>query len=141
MNETVVQCGTCTECCKANPGIVLHPELGDDPAQYQCVQLMRDGIGEPVTLVATNENHDCVYLGPRGCTIYERRPALCRAFDCRKQYLILPRQDRANLISAGLSSKSVFDAARARVHTLSAKERRECLSIRKQFFSDQDPPA
>jgi Fe-S-cluster containining protein len=25
----------------------------------------------------------CVYLGDQGCSIYERRPQMCRAFDCR----------------------------------------------------------
>jgi Fe-S-cluster containining protein len=25
----------------------------------------------------------CVHLGERGCTVYERRPAVCRTFDCR----------------------------------------------------------
>jgi len=25
----------------------------------------------------------CIYLGDTGCTIYEKRPQACRAFDCR----------------------------------------------------------
>ena len=27
-------------------------------------------------------NGDCVYLGPDGCTIHGRHPAICRTFDC-----------------------------------------------------------
>lgn len=34
-------------------------------------------------VLAHKLNGDCVYLGPGGCSIYDRRPILCRAFDCR----------------------------------------------------------
>jgi Fe-S-cluster containining protein len=93
----------------------------------------RDG-GE-VFLLATTPEGACVYLGPEGCTIYERRPLLCRSFDCRKHYLILPRQDRDNLVRLGLSSRQVFNAGRARVKTLSTAERQECLEKSAEFFS------
>lgn len=76
-----------------------------------------------------------MYLGKNGCTIYERRPLICRTFDCRKHYLILPRQDRDNLVRLKLSSRAVFNAARARLSTLSAEEKKECLETRDEFFS------
>jgi len=66
--------------------------------------------GDPVFALATDGSGRCVYLGLNGCTIYDRRPFLCRSFDCRKHYLILPRQDRNNLVRIGLSSRAVFDA-------------------------------
>jgi hypothetical protein len=90
--------------------------------------------GKPVFLLATEANGQCVYLGASGCTIYDRRPLLCRSFDCREYYLILPRQDRDNLVRLGLSSRAVFSAGRARLKSLSAEERKECLDKREELF-------
>jgi hypothetical protein len=114
-------------------GTFLHPEQGDDVESYQFrVAAGRDG--RNVFLLATTPEGACVYLGADGCTIYERRPLLCRSFDCRKHYLILPREDRDNLVRLGLSSRAVFNAGRARVKTLSAAERQECLEKSAEFF-------
>jgi hypothetical protein len=98
-------------------------------------QVASDQEGNPVFVLAATPEGACVYLGPAGCTIYDRRPLLCRTFDCRTHYLILPRQDRDNLVRLGLSSRAVFNAGRARVRTLSAAERQECLDKAKEFFS------
>ena len=133
--RTEVPCAGCTECCRSNQGLVLHPELGDDVQSYQ-IQVRTDtATGNPTYLLATTENGACVYLGPSGCSIYHRRPLLCRAFDCRKHYLILPRQDRDNLVRIGLSSRAVFNAGRLRVKTLSPAEKKECVAKRDEFFS------
>jgi Fe-S-cluster containining protein len=129
-----VLCAGCTECCKTNQGLFLHPEQGDDVASYRHRVLTDETTGRVAYLLAAEANGQCVYLGPSGCTIYDRRPLLCRAFDCRKHYLILPRQDRDNLVKLGLSSRSVFNAGRARLKTLSADERRECQEKREEFF-------
>lgn len=114
---------------------MLHPGQGDDVGSYQVRVTAHPDTGEAVFLLATKGNGECVYLGESGCTIYERRPLLCRSFDCRKHYLILPRQDRDNLVRLGLSSRAVFNAGRARVKTLSAAERQECVDTREEFFS------
>jgi Fe-S-cluster containining protein len=99
-------------------------------------QVIRDrATGNRVFLLATEANGQCVYLGATGCTIYDRRPILCRSFDCRKHYLILPRQDRDNLVRLALSSRAVFNAGRVRLKSLSAEERQECLDKREEFFS------
>lgn len=131
-STTEVPCGGCTECCKSNQGLFLHPDKGDDVESYQH-QVIADRAGNPVFLLATNHGA-CVYLGPSGCTIYQRRPLLCRSFDCRKHYLMLPRQDRDNLVRLRLSSRPVFNAGRARLKTLSASERQACIDIREEFF-------
>jgi Fe-S-cluster containining protein len=91
--------------------------------------------GNPVFLLATETNGQCVYLGGTGCTIYDRRPLLCRSFDCREHYLMLPRQDRDNLVKLGLSSRAVFNAGRARLKSLSPWQRKECLEKREEFFA------
>jgi hypothetical protein len=91
--------------------------------------------GNQIFLLAAEANGQCVYLGATGCTIYDRRPLLCRSFDCREHYLILPRQDRDNLVKLGLSSRAVFNAGRARLRSLSSEQRKECLEKREEFFS------
>jgi hypothetical protein len=131
--ETGVPCNGCIECCRSNQGLFLHPELGDDTGSYQH-RVAVDQAGNCVFLLATTPGGACVYLGPSGCTIYDRRPTLCRSFDCRKHYLILPRKDRDNLVRLGLSSRAVFNAGRARVKTLSAAERQECLDKSAELF-------
>jgi hypothetical protein len=132
--KTDVPCGGCTECCKSNQGLFLHPDQGDEVESYQH-RVIEDRNENSVFLLSTTPAGACVYLGPSGCTIYERRPLLCRSFDCRKHYLILPRQDRDNLVRLGLSSRAVFNAGRARVRTLSETERQECIDKREEFFS------
>ena len=114
---------------------MLHPEQGDDVESYRYRVLAHRVGGDPVFALATDESGRCVYLGVNGCTIYDRRPFLCRSFDCRKHYLILPRQDRDNLVRIGLSSRAVFNAGRSRLKTLSAVERKECLKLREEYFS------
>lgn len=133
--STVVPCGSCTKCCNSNQGLFLHPDQGDEVSSYQFQILTERETGKPIYLLATKDNGECVYLGPAGCTIYSRRPLLCRAFDCRKHYLTLPRQDRDNLVRLGLSSRAVFNEGRSRLKTLSASERQDCLAKRDEFFS------
>ncbi len=133
--QTEVACNGCTECCRSGQALFLHPGQGDDVETYQTQVTAHPDTGAPIFLLATKENGECVYLGPSGCTIYDRRPLLCRSFDCRKHYLILPRQDRDNLVRLGMSSRAVFNAGRLRVKTLSRAERRECDDKREEFFS------
>lgn len=116
--------------------LVLHPEQGDDVESYQ-FQVVNDRVtGKKFFALAADEQGRCLYLGATGCTIYERRPLLCRTFDCRKHFLILPKQDRDNLVRLGLSSRAVFRAGKTRVDSLSSSERKECLNTRQEFFFD-----
>ncbi|HVV45378.1 MAG TPA: YkgJ family cysteine cluster protein [Bryobacteraceae bacterium] len=133
-NPTDVPCNGCIECCRSGQGLFLHPEQGDDVDSYR-TRGVTDSKGQSVFVLETTPEGACVYLGERGCTIYNRRPLLCRSFDCRKHYLILPRQDRDNLVRLKLSSRAVFNAGRARVPTLSAEEKQQCLETRREFFS------
>lgn len=124
-----VPCNGCIECCRSNQGLVLHPEAGDDVNSYD-----RREVSVGVFVLAADQSGACVYLSERGCTIYERRPFLCRSFDCREHYLMLPREDRDNLVKIGLASRAVFNAGRARVKTLSRDERERCLKVREECF-------
>jgi Fe-S-cluster containining protein len=114
--------------------LVLHPGLGDDIDSYQVRTVADPETVAVVHLLATKEGGECIYLGTSGCTIYERRPVLCRNFDCRKLYLILPKQDRSNLVRLGMSSQAVLNAGKARVQTLSIEERKECREKRDEYF-------
>ena len=133
-HKTDVPCNGCIECCRSGQGLFLHPDQGDDVESYR-TRTAQGGAGETVFVLETTPNGACIYLGDRGCTIYERRPLICRTFDCRKHYLILPRQDRDNLVRLKLSSRTVFNAGRARLATLSAEEKQQCLKTRDEFFS------
>jgi hypothetical protein len=133
--RTAVPCDGCTECCRSNQGLVLHPEQGDDVQSYEHRAVGPGDKGNTVFVLAADDSGQCVYLGERGCTIYNRRPFLCRSFDCRQHYLMLPRQDRDNLVNLGLSSRAVFSAGKSRVKTLSAGERQECRNVRQEYFS------
>src|ERR1700735_3204487 len=99
--ETAVPCKGCTACCRDNPGIFLHPDEGDDVASYEAIQDVNPVTGEVSYRLAIKENRDCIYLGNAGCEIYERRPVICRAFDCRKQYLRFPKKLTRSLIDSG----------------------------------------
>jgi hypothetical protein len=133
--QTQVPCHGCTECCKSNQILFLQPEQGDDVESYRFRALTDPATGKTLFALAADEDGSCVYLGAAGCTIYDRRPILCRSFDCRKHYLMLPRQDRDNLVKLGVSSRIVFNAGRSRLKTLSPCEREECLEKRREFFS------
>lgn len=67
---------------------------GDDATLESVPDVMPDGRIAP-RLKVTAEG-DCVYLGEGGCTIYERRPWLCRIFDCREHHG-LPRAERRRI--------------------------------------------
>jgi Fe-S-cluster containining protein len=69
-------CAGCTLCCRGRQAVVIVPGVDRDDYDIQTVN--------GYALLAHRPNGDCVYLGPGGCTIYERRPAVCRMFDCRE---------------------------------------------------------
>jgi hypothetical protein len=128
--ETAVPCKGCTACCRDNPGIFLHPDEGDDISAYQAVEDANPLTGETCYRLAVKENGDCVYLGERGCAIYDSRPVICRSFDCRKALLRFPKKVTRRMIEQGSFSQATADAARARVDTLSSEERRICYAKR-----------
>jgi Fe-S-cluster containining protein len=132
---TPVPCNGCTECCRSKQLLLLHPEQGDDVESYRFQIVTVIETGKQLFALERDSAGACVYLGPSGCTIYDRRPLLCRSFDCRQHYLILPKQDRDNLVRLGFASRAVFNAGRARLKSLSPEERQECLEKRAEFFS------
>ncbi len=118
-----VPCNGCKVCCQKEL-VVLFPDRGDIAANYELMKVpLADG--STLDIVAQKPNGDCVYLGDHGCTIYDRAPAICRAFDCRKYFVSLSRNERRVMERMSNHKFEVFAAARKRLHTLSAAERRK----------------
>jgi hypothetical protein len=109
-----LHCNGCRACC-LNEHIQIMPEEGDDPALYET-----EHKGGKIYIRPIAGKKACRYLGPQGCTIYDKRPRLCRAFDCRVYMLnklgSLPnRQARRNLLRTNPGLKAVFAAATSRL--------------------------
>ena len=106
-----VPCNGCTLCCRGDM-IVLHPEIGDDPSQYLTEPVIHPFTGQPAQMLRKGENGNCIYLGPGGCTIHGRAPAVCRKFDCGKMFEAMSRPERRRMLKLGLADKEVFDQGR-----------------------------
>lgn len=113
-----LKCDGCTSCCK-NELLFLHPDMGDRPHEYAIKAVINPLNNQPGFALQQKPNGDCFYLDAEGCTIYERRPAICKAFDCRKFFLSLGgRNERRAMLKTGALSKDVLDAGRKRLSTL-----------------------
>lgn len=109
--DATVPCNGCTLCCQHDV-ITLHPERGDVPAMYETEKL-----GSRLVIKRSGGN-GCRYLGQSGCTIYGRRPSICRVFDCRRWYQMHSRAERRSMVANGIASKAIFDRGRALLPTL-----------------------
>jgi Fe-S-cluster containining protein len=90
--------------------------MGDDPSLYETVM---DG-GKIKFAKRENGGKSCRYLGATGCTIYEKRPWVCRNFDCRV-YMLQKfggrnRQERRTTVAKMPWTKAIFAAAKARLY-------------------------
>ena len=115
-NRTHVPCNGCRACCFGQ-AVLLYPDFGDVIASYDAVPTLNPLTGEPAWELRHNDDHSCVYLGPEGCTIYERAPSVCRSFDCRVAYLEAgdTRAERRRLLRSG---DPVLAAGAKRVNTI-----------------------
>jgi len=119
-----VPCNGCTACCKHDL-IMLHEEMGDIPAAYDCEPMVNPLTGFFGWALKRNAEGHCTYLTEAGCSIHGRAPAVCKEFDCRrmlKNFMAIPRPERRRLQktlrSKNLMSPDVVAAAKARMHTL-----------------------
>lgn len=112
MGRVEVHCAGCTLCCR-NDAIVLHPECGDDPSQYQTERLINPVTGKPALMLAKASNGDCIYLDrTTGCTIHDHAPVICREFDCAGMYEKIGASRIRKAISAGMFSQEIADRGR-----------------------------
>lgn len=100
--EVTVPCNGCTICCKED-NIQLMP--GEDHTQY-------DVDAHPKFPGAWFLNHkpngDCIYLSETGCTIYERRPQLCREMDCRAIARVVPYTKVRKMVKRHILRESIW---------------------------------
>ena len=113
----LVDCGTCTLCCR-NDAIVLHPEDGDDPTQYKTINAVHPFSGKPIQMLAKGPDGNCIYMGEGGCTIYERRPAVCRSFSCAALYERYGAKQCQKMIEQGTVNKEVVDMGRKKLKSM-----------------------
>jgi Fe-S-cluster containining protein len=124
-----VPCGKCRACCR-HQFVVLFPEHGDDVTSYEHEEAMLQG-GGIVNILATREDGACVYLDEAtGCTIHERAPAVCRAFDCRRFFLGQTRAERRLAERNHKGKSAIFAAGRTRLATLTPQEHDAALKRR-----------
>ncbi len=100
-----VPCNGCTACCRGDI-ITLHPEMGDDPSQYETREVEIPGRGT-VHVIIKNDDGNCVYLGRNGCTIHDRAPAICQEFDCAGLVLKAGNSGVREMLQRGVMSKEV----------------------------------
>lgn len=88
--ERAVPCGSCRACC-SHELVIIHPENGDDGRYLTRTVPHPFEDGRTVQALMHKPDGSCVYLGEQGCTIYDRRPVVCREFDCRRMVLRLKK--------------------------------------------------
>lgn len=88
-----VPCNGCTACCH-NELVPIVEEDGD-PKQWITEET------DQGWFLMVGPDRRCVYLGKAGCTIYERRPTVCRVFDCRGVVKMLGRLEAMKQAAAG----------------------------------------
>ena len=113
--ERLVPCGTCQACCRRE-WIVLDPAAGDVVEIYETVEVVDPRSGRAAEALAHQENGDCVYLGPEGCTIHSYRPRICRQFDCRVHYRSIakkPAHERNQALRESPNLRELYEIGRA----------------------------
>lgn len=108
--DAKVACGACTLCCRGEP-IELMPEAGDDPARYG-TEMMPSRVYRRLAHFLPQQDGHCLYLVDDKCSIYEKRPALCRIYSCVEDYRVTPRAERKRRLKAGLSNPAILARGR-----------------------------
>jgi len=116
-NRSLVPCGTCRACCR-HEAVWLVEEEGDRPADYLVKTV---DLGEQLGIVYALQqkpNGDCIYLGEAGCTIWDRAPVVCRAFDCRgwaRKLFELGRSGRKAFFAADPKARDLYRIGMAKI--------------------------
>ena len=140
-----ITCNGCTACCRGFQAIMLHPDEGDIVDDYDTIPFMQhpgaggadfpDGIFpdhfRDAVILKHKENGDCIYLGEKGCTIYDKRPVICKSYDCRINYMMWTKARR----QSSNQNPEVWQAGKERLHTLSGNERLKAIAARKAGVS------
>lgn len=84
----LVDCGSCTACCRRELITLVEGDRLDD--YPEAVELDAEGKRRVSSILPTSlgwaiphgDDGACVYLKAGACSIYNRRPVMCRAFSC-----------------------------------------------------------
>jgi Fe-S-cluster containining protein len=98
-----VPCGSCSACCYGHQ-VPIKPEQGDNIMDYIGGIVRAKDPNNPWTwILARKESGACHYLEEQTgkCTIYDKRPVVCRTFDCRdgngKTYAVIEAGKKLNM--------------------------------------------
>jgi Fe-S-cluster containining protein len=116
--DSVVPCGSCHACCHSP--VEIQPHRGDDPALYELAVNMDVSAPNRHTMITLNRKPDgsCYALKNGRCSIWDKRPVICRAFDCRKLFAMHTKEERRTLVELKYFKQAIFDAGRKRLSTL-----------------------
>jgi Fe-S-cluster containining protein len=110
-----VPCNGCTACCRNHQAVTW--QEGDDPTLFTATGKVGQ---EWMAMLPQKGNGDCAYLGEAGCTVYDRRPIVCR-YEClwlqsQKRARPLPpelRPDRCKVVFTPTTNDSIMGAVTA----------------------------
>jgi hypothetical protein len=116
--DAVVPCGSCHACCHSP--VEVRPDWGDDPADYRLAISVDKSAPNKHAMVTLHRTADgtCYALRNGRCSIWSKRPRVCRGFDCRKVFLLYTKDERRELVDKGYFKKAVLQAGRNRAATL-----------------------
>jgi uncharacterized protein len=124
-----VPCNGCTRCCHG--AVPIRPDLGDRAARYETVRAKDSRTGR---VLRQKVDGACVYLGAGGCSIYAKRPAICRSFDCRAFYRGVPMlidrmmSEGARTVRFSPATQAIIDAGKARSDVLESNGNSDMMS-------------
>ena len=98
-------CGSCRACCYGIDGPILKDHEAEN---YDCHKTEKEWRLD-------QKEGACVYLTEEGCGIYERRPLVCRDFDCRSLVLQFPPEKLDRWVEEGKFTVEVLQSARIRM--------------------------
>lgn len=116
--DAVVPCGTCNACCHSP--VEVSPDFGDNPDDYELAISVDTSAANGLQMITLDRREDgsCYALKAGRCSIWSKRPKICRAFDCRKIFWMFDKAGRRELLAKGYFRKAVLDAGRNRADTL-----------------------
>lgn len=110
-----VDCDGCTICCRKELVLLT---ANDDPMAFTTVEVINPLNGQTAHAIPLKADGACHYLGDQGCTIYERRPEICRAFSCVGWVLSIEarttRAERRRDLKRGLIDRETWEAGKSR---------------------------
>lgn len=120
LDQNAIPCDGCIQCCK-NDQVILRPEDGDDLSLYEWEPIASALYPGRVSaaLKRDPQTGHCMYLAATGCSIHDKRPAICRRYHCArtaKALEELPHYVRKALKRRGdVFDKELLERARDRL--------------------------